>query len=264
MTRYATDHGTEVSRNTGLQVKRARAGVRLQHCRTLLAHSLVAGRIRRQSRSFRSLGRHAGRVGAGERRRRLDPVTDAARLSCSYRSTAAIQGRVIRMCSPQHAVDEIRRLVDAGFRRFYFVDNSFNIPEPYAISLCRLLEEASLDIEWLCILYPQRVDEHLLRALSRTGCVEVSLGFESGNATILRHKNKHYTPADVRCACDLLKQYHIRRMGFLLLGGPGETQRASKKVLPSLIHFISTHSGSRWASASIRERRSPGARSRKA
>ena len=150
---------------------------------------------------------------------------------CSYCATSAIQGRVIRMRSPEAVVDEVRHLALAGFRRLFFVDNSFNIPEPYALSLCRLLEGAALDIEWRCILYPHRVSEELVAAMSRAGCVEASLGFESGALAVLREMNKRYTPEDVRRACGILRRHGVCRMGFLLLGGPGETPETVEESL---------------------------------
>lgn len=150
---------------------------------------------------------------------------------CSYCSTSAIQGRVIRTRSPETVVKEIGHLALAGFHRFFFVDNSFNIPEPYAMSLCGLLEAAALDIEWRCILYPHRVTEELVATMSRAGCVEVSLGFESGSLAVLREMNKRYTPEDVRRTRELLERHGIRTMGFLLLGGPGETRETVEESL---------------------------------
>jgi radical SAM superfamily enzyme YgiQ (UPF0313 family) len=150
---------------------------------------------------------------------------------CSYCSTAAIQGRTIRTRSPEAAVEEIRCIAAAGFRRFYFVDNSFNIPESHALRLCSVLEDAALDIEWRCILYPQHVGERLVAAMARARCVEVSLGFESGNAAVLREMNKRYTPDEVRDTCALLARYGIRRMGFLMFGGPGETRESVEESL---------------------------------
>ncbi len=35
--------------------------------------------------------------------------------------------------------DHVARLAGLGYRKLYFVDNSFNIPEPYALDLCGLL-----------------------------------------------------------------------------------------------------------------------------
>jgi radical SAM superfamily enzyme YgiQ (UPF0313 family) len=42
----------------------------------------------------------------------------------------------------------------------------------------------------------------------------------------LQEMNKRFTPADVRRTSELLVHHGIRRMGFLLLGGPGETRES--------------------------------------
>ena len=66
-----------------------------------------------------------------------------------------------------------------GARRFYFVDNSFNIPERHALDLCQALASLEPRVSWRCILYPERVRAELVRAMAQAGCTEVSLGFES-------------------------------------------------------------------------------------
>jgi radical SAM superfamily enzyme YgiQ (UPF0313 family) len=150
---------------------------------------------------------------------------------CSYCSTFRIQGRRIRRRSPRRAIELIARLARAGHRRFYFVDNSFNIPESQALELCAGLSALDLLVVWRCILYPERVGEGLVRAMAAAGCQEVSLGFESGCPRILREMNKRFTPEDVRRTSDLLAEHGIRRMGFLLLGGPGETRESVEESL---------------------------------
>lgn len=90
---------------------------------------------------------------------------------------------------------------------------------------------SGLNIAWRGILYPWKVEKELVDKMAESGCVEVSLGLESGSDIILRKMNKQYRTEDVRRASDLLKTYGIRRMGFLLLGGPGETRQT---VLESL------------------------------
>ena len=119
----------------------------------------------------------------------------------------------------------------AGFRRFYFVDNTFNLPPSYARMLCSKLIEANLDIAWRCILYPVKIDEELIRLMAKAGCVEVSLGFESGHELILHGMNKRFKPEDVRRTSELLGKYGIRRMGFLLLGGPGKRKNRLRRAL---------------------------------
>ncbi len=150
---------------------------------------------------------------------------------CSYCSTALIQGRVTRSRSPQLVVEHLAQLAAAGFRQFYFVDNSFNIPESQALELCRLIAARGLDSRWRAIIYPHRLSAELAQAMAAAGCVEVALGFESGCARILRELNKHFTPDDVRRVAALLAQHGIRRFGFLLLGGPGETRASVEESL---------------------------------
>jgi radical SAM superfamily enzyme YgiQ (UPF0313 family) len=150
---------------------------------------------------------------------------------CSYCSTASIQGRPIRTRSPAQVVEHIARAASAGFHRFYFVDNSFNIPEPHALELCRLLAALPQRVSWRCILYPQNVKQELVGAMARAGCVEVALGFESGSPKILQEMNKRFTPEEVAELAKLLGDHGIRRIGFLLLGGPGETQETVEQSL---------------------------------
>lgn len=152
-------------------------------------------------------------------------------LDCSYCSTASIEGRTIRARSPWLVAAEIARIAQAGFRRFHFVDNTFNLPPSYALELCRWITAQGLDITWRCILYPHCVPEELVRAMAEAGCVEASLGFESGSERILRGMNKRFGPDEVRRISDLLAIHGIRRVGFLLLGGPGETQASVEESL---------------------------------
>ena len=67
--------------------------------------------------------------------------------------------------------------------------------------------------------------------MEAAGCKEVSLGFESGSEKILARLNKKFNPDDVRQISKILKDYGIRRMGFLLLGGPGETRETVNESL---------------------------------
>ena len=54
---------------------------------------------------------------------------------------------------------------------------------------------------------------------------------ESGSDTILKKINKRFRKDDVRHASDLLMKHGIRRMGFLLLGSPGETRQTVMESL---------------------------------
>lgn len=152
-------------------------------------------------------------------------------LDCSYCSTATIEGRILRKFSPNKAVEALRRYAEEGFRQFFFVDNTFNLPQSYAKALCDAIIAAELNIRWRCILYPWKADDALIGKMAKAGCKEVSFGFESGSEKILKNLNKRFTPDEVARISETLQQHGIRRMGFLLLGGPGETPETVKQSL---------------------------------
>ncbi|MBW2061942.1 MAG: radical SAM protein [Deltaproteobacteria bacterium] len=152
-------------------------------------------------------------------------------MDCNYCSTAIIEGRMTRRRSPERVVELMRRYVEAGFKRFAFVDNIFNLPTSYAKALCDQIIAAGISVSWTCIVYPWKMDEELVEKMARAGCRGISLGSESGSSKILKIMNKKFQPEDVRQISGWFKKYSIQQMGFLLLGGPGENKKTVKESL---------------------------------
>ncbi len=152
-------------------------------------------------------------------------------LRCSYCSTPAIEGAASRRRSPEYVADWLQTWVRAGFRRFFFVDNTFNFPSSYARQLCLSILEKKLPIHWRAIIYPKQVDRDLVKLMADSGCTHISLGFESGAPAVLKGMNKKYTPDEVRAVSRMFADHGIERMGFLLLGGPDETRETVEETL---------------------------------
>jgi radical SAM superfamily enzyme YgiQ (UPF0313 family) len=111
------------------------------------------------------------------------------------------------------------------------VDNTFNFPSSYAEAICDGIISEKLKIKSRCIVYPAKVSAGLVHKMVKAGFRELSLGFESGADTILRSFNKRFSLDEVRRISNLFKKEGVFQMGFLLLGGPGETRET---VLQSL------------------------------
>jgi radical SAM superfamily enzyme YgiQ (UPF0313 family) len=146
-------------------------------------------------------------------------------LACSYCSTSTIEGCRIRRRSPENVIPSIAEHAEAGFKRFFFVDNTFNFPPSYAAEICRLIIESDLKISWSCIIYPRNVKRELVELMARAGCTDISLGFESGSSAVLQEMNKRFDAEEVRRISRLFGESGIRRLGFLMLGGPAETEQ---------------------------------------
>ncbi|RJR52624.1 MAG: radical SAM protein [Desulfobacteraceae bacterium] len=152
-------------------------------------------------------------------------------LRCSYCSTGAIEGYTLRKRSKEAVADCLTQYVEAGFRKFHFVDNLFNISPSYALDLCRELIKRDLSISWRAIVYPGNIGPELVAAMAVAGCKEVSLGFESGSDRILHSMNKRFRTYEVLRASELFREHGVRRIGFLLLGGPAESRETVEESL---------------------------------
>ncbi len=152
-------------------------------------------------------------------------------LKCIYCSTPRIEGRRIRHRSPVAVVAHLEQLVSAGVTRVYFVDNTFNLPPSYALELCRSIAARDLGLSWRAIVHPYAVSEELVEAMAAAGCVEVSLGFETGAESMLGPLGKRFDLAEVEHVSECFARHGVRRFGFLLLGAPGETPETIRESL---------------------------------
>jgi radical SAM superfamily enzyme YgiQ (UPF0313 family) len=142
-----------------------------------------------------------------------------------------IEGRAIRRRSAGIVVKWLAKLRETGCRNFNFVDNTFNLPLPYAKDLCRQLIQAELGLHLWCLIYPKWVDAELVELMRRAGCRQISFGFESGSDQMLRSLHKRFDQKEISAASKLFAEAGIERMGFLLLGGPGETKESVEESL---------------------------------
>jgi radical SAM superfamily enzyme YgiQ (UPF0313 family) len=170
-------------------------------------------------------------------------------LNCSYCSTGMIEGQMLRRHSPETIIGWIAQWRKAGVHQFFFVDNTFNLPPSYGKELCRRLIDQDLGIKWSSIVYPKYVDHRLADAMARAGRKQVSIGFESGSEKMLKGMNKRFTLQEVRHISEVVSTQGIKRMGFLLLGGPGETRAT---VEESLVFADSLNLDSLKISAGVR------------
>ena len=88
-----------------------------------------------------------------------------------------------------------------------------------------------------------------MQLMAEAGCTEVSLGFESGSEFIFEQLNKRFSCAEVKAISDMFFKVGIKRNGFLLLGGPGETRET---VVESLAFADSLHLDALKVTAGLR------------
>ena len=135
-----------------------------------------------------------------------------------------------RTRTSDNVVAEVRRIRELfpQAKEIFFDDDAFTIGKSRVLELCQKLKP--LKITWSC---NSRVttDPETLKAMKEAGCRLLVVGFESGDATILRNIKKGAT---IEQAIAFTK--NCRRLGFKIhgafqIGLPGETRETIEKTM---------------------------------
>ena len=147
---------------------------------------------------------------------------------CPYKCawcSRAVYGTSYRRRSPRHVVAELRKMVDRyAPDQFWFVDDVFTINHNWLAGFAEELDAAGLRIRYECITRADRMNERVVQLLSRTGCVRVWIGAESGSQRILDAMQRQVRVEQVTAMIRAAAVAGIQTGTFLMLGYPGETE----------------------------------------
>lgn len=111
-----------------------------------------------------------------------------------------------------------------GVRGIYFLDDNFTIDRDWTLALCAEMAASDLGLKWACQARADAVDENLLAAMRRGGCVQVEYGLESGSRRVLKRLGKTVTPQAALRQVRRTREAGLRVAAYYLLGTPGETR----------------------------------------
>jgi len=154
---------------------------------------------------------------------------------CSFCGYSLAQGGRFRFRSPGHVLEELRDLYHVhGLRHVIFRDPIFTTRKDRVRQICEgILDEGMLELEWQCETAVKTLDRPLLEVMAAAGCRHLSLGVESGNATIQRvhcgNKLDDLEQAhDVFRAC---RELGIESRAFCMIGFPEETPEMADETI---------------------------------
>jgi len=154
---------------------------------------------------------------------------------CIYCTYPKVEGKTVRMRSPQSVADEMEAIIaNTGARHFFIVDSIFNYPVSHAKSVCDEIIRRRLDIQWSCYANPAHMTEELADAMVRAGCTGVEFGTDSLVDELLRNLGKSFTFNKVRKASDICRARGLKFCHFIFAGSPGDTDETIKMTLARL------------------------------
>jgi len=151
------------------------------------------------------------------------------RAQCTFCSVRNINGVGVRSRSVQSVIDELLMLRDKyGVNHITWLDDDLLNGHARALKLFNEMVRQDVGMTWDAangVIAASCTDE-LMAAVAESGCIGLTIGMESGNASILREIKKPGAPKTFLRAAEVLRKYEqIVARVFLMLGFPGETYR---------------------------------------
>lgn len=128
----------------------------------------------------------------------------------------------IRMRGSSSVLREVAHLkTKFGFEAIMFFDDTFTLDKPRLRRICSGMKR--MRMKWRCFIHASTVNPDILKMMKRSGCIEVGLGVESGNNTILKTINKKTDIDEIKYVIKTCHNIGLRVKTFLIAGLPGET-----------------------------------------
>lgn len=160
-----------------------------------------------------------------------------AGIGCGFRCTFCdfCGLRQLQLRSASSIVDEIKTITPCnGVRRVYFTDDNLFGSRPRAREICLEMARAHLGVRWRGMIRIAAVNEEIADLMAESGCLEVLLGIESGDAEILRRMQKNVTPDQILSGVEMLAERGINTKSTFIIGFPGETDRSIQNTVDLL------------------------------
>ncbi|MCL4853469.1 MAG: B12-binding domain-containing radical SAM protein, partial [Bryobacteraceae bacterium] len=153
----------------------------------------------------------------------------------------------LRFHGPERVVEEIRYLVDRHhIESIAFFDELMATDIDRFRAICEAMIQAKLHhLKWECQIHARRIRPDVLELMKRAGCVQVTIGFESGSQRMLDRMVKHSSVEANMEAARRIHEAGLRVRGCFIIGTPGETvedvEQTRKFIREAKIDFASIH-----------------------
>ncbi|MBW2707676.1 MAG: cobalamin-dependent protein [Deltaproteobacteria bacterium] len=150
---------------------------------------------------------------------------------CIYCTYPHIEGRRLRLISPEAAAEDALRLQGAGAKYFFVTDSVFNSDAAHSIAVAEAFIQADIKIPWGAFFAPVDPPDGYFELMARAGLTHVEFGTESLCDAMLKSYGKPFRATHVFRAHKAAIDSGLYVSHFFLLGGPGEEGNSIDETL---------------------------------
>lgn len=154
---------------------------------------------------------------------------------CTFCGAETTWGRGFRAHSNEYVLTQLEHaLARLPVKMLQVKDDTFTTNKKRVIELCRAIRERGLRFAWSCDTRVDVLTPELLREMRLAGCQRLSLGVESGSATILKNIDKKITVDKIIASTEMARDVGIQVRYYMMLGNRGETRETFQETLAFL------------------------------
>ncbi len=148
-------------------------------------------------------------------------------LDCAFCGYVLIQGQRFRFRSPENVVAELKDIHERQIPNVVFRDPIFTVGKPRVLAIMDGIQSEGIKIRWQCETALRYLNDEVIDAMAKAGCVHISFGVETGNAELMEKYAANKLPeSGVEAARAVVKRCRSRGIetrGFCMIGFPEET-----------------------------------------
>lgn len=152
---------------------------------------------------------------------------------CSYCPYPVIQGRKLRVRSPENVLDELEWLINTlGVKSVLFRDPEFALRRDRVVGICEGIIKRKLRLAWRCETRIEDLDINLIVLMAKAGCIGINTGIESTDSQVLHNLNRKPIPLEQTIKIvNTCKNHGIDPFCFFILGLPGDVKESVLKTI---------------------------------
>lgn len=150
---------------------------------------------------------------------------------CIYCTYPHIEGKKLRLVSPEAVAEDALRLQAAGAQYFFVTDSVFNSHTAHSMAVAEAFIAAGVKIPWGAFFAPMDPPKGYFELMARAGLSHAEFGTESMCDEVLKTYGKPFDTKDVFKAHNAALDSGLYISHFFLLGGPGEDKNSIDETL---------------------------------
>ncbi|MCK5073171.1 MAG: radical SAM protein [Bacteriovoracaceae bacterium] len=127
--------------------------------------------------------------------------------------------------------EELFYLKKLNIKQLIVHDSSFASNKKHGLEVCRIFKKFDNYFSWICGMRADDFSEDIIREMSRTGCMGITIGVETSNTGLLKSFKKNLDRDIVVKAFALAKKYNIKTLGHFIIGLEGETVESINRLI---------------------------------